>query len=233
MFKLKAFVLAAVFACAAPAVAQQGRPTVNAPSPIDAPALIGPAPTLGSARDAADRLAMHPNVSPERLAQAIADEAWDPWVAMRPVFGDNFTPDRLPRTARVFDDVLHGLSPAIGAAKAANNRRRPLRDDPSVLQCDALEQSTLEQSSFPSGHAAGGWAWALVMAELAPGRADAILQRGRDFGDSRVICGFHFPSDIEASRTLAAAVIARLHADANFRRDLDSARRELARAYPN
>lgn len=71
------------------------------------------------------------------------------------------------------------------------------------------------------------------MAELVPSRADAILQRGRDYGDSRVICGYHFPSDIEAGRLLAAGVIARLHADANFRRDLDAARSELARAYPH
>jgi acid phosphatase (class A) len=71
-----------------------------------------------------------------------------------------------------------------------------------------------------------------VLAELAPSRADAILQRGRDFGDSRVICGYHYPSDIEAGRTIAAGVIARLHADASFRRDLDAARAELARAYP-
>ena len=71
------------------------------------------------------------------------------------------------------------------------------------------------------------------MAELVPSRADAILQRGRDYGDSRVICGYHFPSDIESGRLLAAAVIARMHADPAFRRDLDAARRELARAYPN
>jgi acid phosphatase (class A) len=232
MFKFKLTLVAAVL-LATPAFAQNTRPVVNTPPQIDAPALIGPAPATASARAAADRLAMRPRVSEERLAQARADQPWAPWVAMHPVFGDGFTEARLPRTARVFDDVLHALSPAIGAAKNANNRRRPLRDDPSVLQCDPLDDATLNQSSYPSGHAAGGWAWALVMAELVPSRADAILQRGRDFGDSRVICGFHYPSDVEASRTIGAAVIARLHADAQFRRDMDAARRELARAYPN
>jgi acid phosphatase (class A) len=70
------------------------------------------------------------------------------------------------------------------------------------------------------------------MAELVPSRADAILERGRDFGDSRVLCGYHYPSDIEAGRAIASGVIARLHGDAGFRRDLDAARGELARAYP-
>lgn len=233
MHRFGLFILVATLALASPAVAQNTRPTVPNPPQIHAPALIGPAPGAESARAAADRLAMHPQVSEERLAQARADQPWSPWVAMAPVFGDTFTEARLPRTARVFQDVLRGLSPAIGAAKDANNRRRPLRDDPSVLQCDPLDERTLNQSSYPSGHAAGGWAWALVMAELVPSRADAILQRGRDYGDSRVVCGFHYPSDVEASRMLGAAVIARLHADAQFRRDMEAARRELARAYAN
>ena len=39
--------------------------------------------------------------------------------------------------------------------------------------------------SYPSGHSALGWGWALVLAELNPDRADALFQRGRDFGQSR------------------------------------------------
>lgn len=227
-----AFLAFASVGAAQTATPTQNRPIVNAPPPIDAPALIGPAPLAGSPRDAADRLSMRAAVSPERLAQANADNPWTPWVAMHPVFGDSFTEQHLPRTARVFQDVLRGLSPAIGAAKNANSRPRPLIADPSVLRCAPLDPAVAAQSSFPSGHGAGGWAWALVMAELVPSRADAILQRGRDFGDSRVICGYHYPTDIEVGRTIAAAVIARLHGDASFRRDLDAARAELARAYP-
>lgn len=236
MFKLKVLALAVAIAFASPAFAQTAavsRPVVNLPPVIDGPALIGPSPTIDSVRAAADRLATHPIVSAERLAQARADIPWSPWVAMHPVFGDDFTEAHLPRTARVFTDVLNGLSPVIGAAKNANDRRRPMFADPNVVQCGALEPNVQNQSSFPSGHGAGGWAWALVMAELVPTRADAILQRGRDYGDSRVVCGYHFPSDIEAGRTLAAGVIARMHADPAFRRDLDAARRELARAYPH
>jgi len=231
MHRLTTLAFVAAIALAAPAQAQN-RPIVNGPPPIDAPALIGSAPAPDSARAAADRLSMRGQVSPERLARANADNPWTPWVAMQPVFGDGFTEQRLPRTARVFNDVLQGLSPAIGAAKNANSRPRPLITDPSVLRCDALDPAVAAQSSYPSGHGAGGWAWALVLAELVPSRADAVLQRGRDFGDSRVICGYHYPSDIEAGRTIASGVIARLHADVNFRRDLDAARSELARAYP-
>ena len=228
---LRTALIAAALLFASPALAQT-RPVVNTPPIIDAPALVGTSPADGSVRGAADRLSMHPQVSAERLAQARADIPWSPWVALHPVFGDSFTEANLPRTARVFADVLTAISPPIGAAKNQYARRRPFLDMDNVVQCDAPDQVLANSGSFPSGHSAGGWAWALVMAELVPSRADAILQRGRDYGDSRVICGYHYPSDIESGRLLAAGVIARLHADPDFRRHLDQARRELARAYP-
>jgi hypothetical protein len=47
-----------------------------------------------------------------------------------------------------------------------------------------------------------------------------------------VICGYHFPIDVELRRLIAADGVARLHADPQFRPLLDAARRRLARAYP-
>src|SRR6185312_2043657 len=108
MINLKSLALAAAaLALAGIASAQTAqpaatRPIVNAPPPIDAPALIGPAPAVDSVRAAADRLSMRGPVSAERLTRANADNPWTPWVAMQPVFGATFTEQRLPRTARVF-----------------------------------------------------------------------------------------------------------------------------------
>jgi acid phosphatase (class A) len=59
--------------------------------------------------------------------------------------------------------------------------------------------------SYPSGHSAIGWGYALVLAELIPSRADAILQRGRDYGQSRLVCDAHWQSDIDAGRVISAA----------------------------
>ncbi|MBL8549613.1 MAG: phosphatase PAP2 family protein [Hyphomonadaceae bacterium] len=202
----------------------------SAPAPIlDGAAIVGPPPAAGSPAAAADRLAFRPAISEARLAQARADQPFDPFVALRPALGERFTATALPRTKKVFDDVLVALGPGIGAGKDAYARRRPYLDDARILQCDIPAASGADSPSYPSGHGAGGWAWALVMAELLPAHADAILVRGRDYGDSRVICGFHYPSDIESGRILAAGTIARLHADPAFRRDLDAARRELRR----
>jgi acid phosphatase (class A) len=68
---------------------------------------------------------------------------------------------------------------------------------------------------------------ALILAELRPEHASAILVRGREFGDSRAICGVHYMSDVEAGRLYAAAVVARLHADPQFQADLAASRVEL------
>lgn len=221
MIRFAAFAL--LVACAAPAFAQT----------LDGAALAGPPPAVGSARDAADRLAMGAAVSDERLAQARADQEFSPWTAMAPVMGADFTEARFPRTAAVFASARAAFGPPVNAAKAAAMRERPFVANPSLTRCDPPDAELAANSSYPSGHGAAGWAWGLLMAELVPSRADALLQRGRDFGESRIICGFHYPSDIEMSRLLASAALARLHAEAAFRRDMDAARRELARAYPN
>lgn len=201
------------------------------PQPLfDGAALVRP-PAAGSAQEAADRLAMRPTVSAERLARARADQPFSPWLAMQPVLGDNFTEANFPATARVFAALLPAFGLPINAAKEAYARRRPFLDMENVTQCDAPTEALAASGSFPSGHAAGGWVWGLVLAELVPSRADALIQRGRDYGDSRVICGFHYPTDVEAGRTIGTAALARLHADPEFRRLLDASRRELARAY--
>jgi acid phosphatase (class A) len=176
---------------------------------------------------------MRPAPNAERLAQAVADLAFDPWRAFAPALGADFAHERFPATARVLAAVTSAIASPINSAKAEYDRPRPYAANRAVLQCDDPDPNAGAGGSYPTGHGAAGWAWALTLAELAPARTDAILRRGRDFGDSRVICGYHFPSDIDAARLIAAGVVARLHADAHFRRDLDAARRELSRAYPN
>ncbi|MCH8616507.1 phosphatase PAP2 family protein [Sphingomonas sp. SM33] len=97
--------------------------------------------------------------------------------------------------------------------------------------CYPKDEALLRQDgSYPSGHSAIGWGFALVLAELNPSHADAILQRGREFGQSRLVCDAHWQSDIDAGRVIAAATVARLHADPAFRTDLEAARAEVTAA---
>ena len=115
-------------------------------------------------------------------------------------------------------------------AKNTYNRTRPFVAFKTGSCTPAEEAFLAKDGSYPSGHAALGWAWALVLTELAPERADALLQRGRAFSQSRAICGVHWQSDIEAGRLTGAATVARLHANAVFVTQMQAAQREIARA---
>ena len=85
-------------------------------------------------------------------------------------------------------------------------------------------------TSYPSGHASRGWMIALVLSDMVPEKANALLARGRDYGDSRVVCAEHFPSDVEAGRMVGAAVYAAARADPQFASDFAAAKSELRAA---
>lgn len=83
--------------------------------------------------------------------------------------------------------------------------------------------------SYPSGHTAIGWATALVLSEINPARATEILNRGYEFGQSRVIVGAHYQSDVDMGRVVAAGVVAALHSNKGFEKQLKKAKKEFKR----
>jgi len=115
--------------------------------------------------------------------------------------------------------------------KPKDNYKRPrpfmVTKEPS---CTPKEEARMKPDSYPSGHASIGWAWALTVAEVAPDRADAILARGYAYGQSRVVCGVHYPSDVEAGRVIGAATVSRLHANPVFQAQVAEARKEVEAA---
>ena len=116
------------------------------------------------------------------------------------------------------------------AAKDSYKRQRPFAALKEGTCAPASEAALAKDGSYPSGHAALGWGWALLLAELAPDRADALLQRGHAFGQSRVICGVHWQSDVDTGRVMGAAAVARLHADPTFTAQAALARGEIEAA---
>lgn len=116
------------------------------------------------------------------------------------------------------------------AAKNHYQRTRPFIVNKET-SCTPQEESKLaNDGSYPSSHSSIGWAWALILTEIAPDRADAILARGYAFGQSRVICGVHWQSDVTTGRVVAAGVVAKLHTDPVFRAQLEAAKKELITA---
>lgn len=100
----------------------------------------------------------------------------------------------------------------------------------NAMTCNPEQQEELSTNgSYPSGHTAIGWATALVLAEINVNRQNEIIKRGYDMGQSRVICGYHFQSDVDAARLVSSAVVARLHASDAFMTQLGKAKAEFAK----
>jgi acid phosphatase (class A) len=116
------------------------------------------------------------------------------------------------------------------AAKNKYNRERPFVAEKRGTCTPSEEPMLSKDGSYPSGHASLGWAWALVLVQAAPQRMDALLQRGYAFGQSRVVCGVHWQSDVEAGRLIGAATVARLQSDDTFKAQVALARDEIAQA---
>ena len=131
-----------------------------------------------------------------------------------------------PAVTRLLTRASADLFPLVGASKDYYKRPRPYLVEKLPL-CIVPSEELTRGGAYPSGHSAAGWLYALLLAETAPDHAAAILGRGRAYGESRVVCGVHYLSDIEGGRTLATALLAALNGSAEFAADLTAARSEL------
>lgn len=112
--------------------------------------------------------------------------------------------------------------------KTTYMRKRPfVRFNETTLLPEGEERLRLN-GSYPSGHTVRGWTMALLLCEINPDAQDEILKLGYEWGQSRVISGYHWQSDVDASRLVAAAGYARLHTNAEFLADIAAARAEYA-----
>jgi acid phosphatase (class A) len=115
-------------------------------------------------------------------------------------------------------------------AKNQYKRTRPFVENKEISCTPEEEKKLMTDGSYPSGHSSIGWAWALIFIEIDPEHTNAILARGRAFGESRLVCGVHWLSDVLEGQIMGASTVARLHADPAFRADLEAAKAELASA---
>jgi acid phosphatase (class A) len=140
--------------------------------------------------------------------------------------GEEDTPALYMLLRRTLTDI--GLAPY--SAKNAYQRERPFMVRGETVCTPQDEEALRKDGSYPSGHTAIGWGWALILTELAPDRAEALLARGRAFGESRNVCNAHWYNDVMAGRLVGAAAVARLHANEEFLAAMDAAREDIVRA---
>ena len=149
---------------------------------------------------------------------------------MYSVFGEamniTISPEKTPAICALIGDLFTRASDFADRLKPIRFRKRPFVQlgEPSFVAGD--EEKERGKSSFPSGHTNLGWTMALTLAEVAPECQDEVLRRGYEYGYNRLIVGYHWFTDIEATRPLSSALIARLHANPSFRKLIQDARNE-------
>ena len=166
--------------------------------------------------------------SAAQLARAKSDDKTQNASIFSEIIGPGFDLRTLPATAKMFADIRREEQVAANAAKDFFKRNRPWIVDPSVASCS---KEDAPQSSYPSGHATMGYSMGVVLASLAPEKAQAILARANDYAENRLVCGMHFRRDIEAGQTLGTAIAVELMQNPGFRADYEAAAMELRAAH--
>ena len=166
-----------------------------------------------------------------RAQQAIRDVVVDIAAMARelsPVFGMEISKEKTPAIFKVLNLGVVTMRLSATNLKNTYQRRRPyvVFSEPTLIPEE--EEELRNTGSYPSGHTMRGWGMALLLSEINPDAQDMILKKGYEWGESRVIAGYHWQSDTDASRLLASACYARLHTNEAFLEDMAAARREFA-----
>jgi acid phosphatase (class A) len=135
--------------------------------------------------------------------------------------------ERTPKLIALLRRAYGDAGRATGEAKRLYQRTRPFVVNEKPMCTPNLEAGLRGDGSYPSGHSSVGWAIGLVLSEVSPSQTNALVARGRAFGQSRLVCNVHWQSDVLEGQMVGAAVVARLHAEPEFRNDVLAARIEV------
>ena len=167
-----------------------------------------------------------------RWTMAQGDNDYAPAALMKHfgcALGASLDSQTAPRLAVLLRRMTIDAGAAANSAKQVFQRKRPYLFTEGDI-CIAKSQGLADSPDYPSGHSSLGWTAGLILSEISPERSTAIMARARAFGDSRVICGVHPPSAVEAGRATGSSVFAALHASPEFRADVEAARTEIQAA---
>ena len=142
-------------------------------------------------------------------------------------FGMEISAKKTPAIMNMLERGIRTLKQVGSLPKRHYMRRRPYdRFNESTL-VPAEEERLRTNGSYPSGHTVRAWSMALLLVEVNPAAQDALLKYAYEWGQSRVIAGFHWQSDVDASKVLVSGAFASLHADETFLADMRKARAEF------
>ena len=213
----------------ASAAAFANEPIFVRPEQLDVRQILPTAPADASLQTKADLAELHHIEgmrTAEDIARAKADDGEEDIFVFKSVLGDGFTAKKLPLTATLSAHLRDDEPIFVSMGKDYWNRPRPLFIDPTLHPVCKLSHS----GAYPSGHAVNGYLEALVLVAMVPERRDAIFARADEYARNRLVCGVHYPSDLEAGKRLAYALIGLIMNNPRFQVEFAQAKAELRQA---
>ena len=163
------------------------------------------------------------------MALAVADAEWNDheklFAQWKDAFGLEITELGTPEIWKLMETSLATTDPMRKETKAFYHRQRPFERFGDSMPSHE-EDDLRGEGSYPSGHSLRGWGISLLLAQIAPSRANEIFQRGWDYCNSRVIVGAHWQSDVDASRTAASIGFCALQGSEEFIAQMKKAQAE-------
>ena len=223
-----ALALAAALLFATPVLAAEPAPFLT-PANLDLSLMLPPPPPAGSAIDKSEIgaiIAVQKNASPERVKLAVEDAEETIFAMFTRTLGDKFVAGNLPKAAVFFERVVSSEDEITDPAKKIFGRVRPY-----MASTDVKAQVPASKSgSWPSGHTTRVTMAAIVLAAMLPERKEAIWARADQYGESRIVGGMHYPSDIEAGRRAGTAMAAVMFTQPEFKAEFPAVKAEVRAA---
>ena len=141
--------------------------------------------------------------------------------------GLQMSQEETPEIYKLLRDSKATCEAISGFPKYYYKRKRPFIRFQEPTATPQFEPDLRRNYSYPSGHTILGWCSALLLSEINPERADTILKRGMMYGESRVIVGAHWQSDVDAGRLAGSVVYARMHTSDRFLEQMRRAQQEF------
>lgn len=218
--------LLALLLIVSPALARE--PSFVTPQQAQLTQFLPQAPADGSETQKSELAELHAietGRTPEQAKKADADSSDETVFLFRDVFGPNFTPEKLPQLAAFGKAVRDDGELSTKDAKDYFHRKRPYNADATLKP---VCKTTTKDNSYPSGHAMSSWLQGLMLIDLFPERRAEILARAADYARSRLLCGVHYPSDLEASKLASYALHGAMLMSSTYQKALEPVRAEIA-----
>ncbi|MFN3672387.1 MAG: phosphatase PAP2 family protein [Bosea sp. (in: a-proteobacteria)] len=202
------------------------------PGKVDLVKIIGLPPAQNSPEARAEFeqvLQITQNRTPEREKAAIADQ-YQTLTRFLDGIDHSYAEGAQREMRLLFREAQVELSIVLLGVRRLTSRQRPFQmwNKVRVKPCPGGRP---DGSSFPAGHAATAALYAELLSQAVPEMAAKFEERVKSYDESRLVCGFHFPSDLVAGDKAGRAVAKALLEDRAFRARFDETRPEIRKSF--